>query len=310
MLSSICSFRSPRRIATPLLGLALISALSSAADLRVSAPGLGWVLSPDGTQMIAITGVPDSPRAGEAIPLPGLARQLWSAPDASAVLVRLDAGLFLIRPGQDPVELAAIAPDLGVSAAWDRSSAGFAACWQVACRAFDKEGAPGPESESGPGERLLAYSATAGLVTVNGESALWRRGESARTLDFVPTAAAFVPGSGELWVVGDAGRILALSAEGARRELPESVAGPIALVASLDGMSVFTVNGAGEAAVFTAATGELARFTLEGTVEGAWPAPGLFNVRLHESAKRPLAIFNGDSGLAGWAPAATQEVQQ
>lgn len=310
MLSPICSFRSSRRIATPLLGLALISALSSAADLRVSAPGLGWLLSPDGTQVIAITGVPESPRAGAAIALPALARQVWSAPDASALLARLDAGLYLIRPGHDPAELAAIPPDATVSAAWDRASAGFAACWQAACRVFDKEGAPGPESESGPGVRLLAYSAASGLVTVAGDSALWRRGETTRPLDFVPAAAAFVPASGELWVVEDTGRLLALSPEGGRREMPESVSAPIGLVASLDGKSLFTVNGAGEAAVLAAGSGELTRFSLEGTVEGAWPAPGLFNVRLHESAKRPLAIFNGESGLAGWAPAASQEVQQ
>ncbi len=310
MLSSICFLCSSRRIANPFLGLALIPALVSAADLRVSAPGLGWLLSPDGRQVIAITGVPESPRAGDAIPLPGLARQLWSAPDASAALIRLDEGLYLLRPGLDPAELAAVSADAAVSAAWDRASAGFAACWADSCRAFDRAGLPGAETAAAPGVRLLAYSASAGLLTVEGDAALWRAGGSTRPLDAVPAAAAFLPGASELWFLDPAGRLAALSAQGARRDLPETVDSPIALVASADGQSVFVVNATGEAAVLGVASGAVTRHTLEETVEGAWPAPGNFNVRLHESAKRPLAIFNGETGLAGWAPAAAREVEQ
>ena len=39
-------------------------------------------------------------------------------------------------------------------------------------------------------------------------------------------------------------------------------------------------------------------------------AAGRFTVRLHDSAKRAIAIWNGDSGITGWVPASNSEVRQ
>ena len=58
-----------RWIAGSILCLAVSSHLALGADasgIRIAAPSLGWVLAPDGSQVIEITGVPESPRATDA----------------------------------------------------------------------------------------------------------------------------------------------------------------------------------------------------------------------------------------------------
>lgn len=87
---------------------------------------MGWVLASDGSQLIEIAGIAASPRAGRAIDLPSAARRFWTSPDANAVILRLDTGIFLLRSGD---QLEQVAEGIAVTAVWDRASTGFALCW-------------------------------------------------------------------------------------------------------------------------------------------------------------------------------------
>ena len=86
-----------RRIASLVLILAAMASLAPAADssgIRLSAPAIGWILAPGGSELIEITGIISSPRAGLAIALASAARRSWASPDSNSVLLRLDEGLF------------------------------------------------------------------------------------------------------------------------------------------------------------------------------------------------------------------------
>ena len=132
-----------RRIARLLLILAAVPSLAPAADssgIRLTAPAIGWILAPDGSQLIEITGIISSPRAGRAIALPSAARRSWASPDSNSVLLRLDEGLFF-RSSEQLAQLAEIPAGISVAAAWDRSSTGFAICWAEICQARAANGA-------------------------------------------------------------------------------------------------------------------------------------------------------------------------
>jgi len=118
-----------RRIASLLPFLAALPGMALAAEspgIRLSSPTLGWVLASDGSQLIEIAGIAASPRAGRAIDLPSAARRFWTSPDANAVILRLDTGIFLLRSGD---QLEQVAEGIAVTAVWDRASTGFALCW-------------------------------------------------------------------------------------------------------------------------------------------------------------------------------------
>lgn len=289
----------------------MLSGLAIAADssgVRISAPALGWLLSPDGSQLIQLTGVAESPRAGATIALENPARAAWASPDASAIVLKFDSGLALLRSG-GPVEPLPGAPIAAHAAVWDRASAGFALCSQDSCLAFDNAGAIRSRWEVASGSRPLAYSADHGLVTVSADGADWHQANQSIRLDSLPAAAAFRPGTAELWFIDAAGTLSQQDAQGLRRALPDLVPNAVGIVAALDGKSIFAVNAEGAAASASLDTLQAERFSLEDTVEGAWPAPGAFAIRLHESAKRPVAIWNGETGLTGRAPAFSPETE-
>jgi len=296
-----------RRIAGPLLSLTLAGPTLLQAETpgaRFSAPKLGWVLSPDGAQLIEITGVLDSPRQGAALALPAAATRLWPSPDASAAVLRTASGYFLAGSPDLPVALAELPAGSELSVAWDRASNGFAACWSAHCESRDQRGAIVAQWEVAEGSRVLAYSSRAGLVTAVGDSATWRTGDWDSPLAMAPVAAAFRNGTNELWLIDAEGRLSGLDAQGRPVEGSTLVAGAVGLVGSLDGQSFLAASAEGLAASYNLSSGHREQWALEDTVEGLWPAPGLFAVRLHESAKRAVAIWNGETGVTGWTPSA------
>ncbi len=296
-----------------LLILAALPGLIPAAEsagIRLSAPALGWILASDGAQLIEIAGIAASPRAGRAVALPSPARRVWASPDSNAVLLRLDAGLFLLRANEQLEQLAEIPLDVDVTAAWDRSSAGFAICWAEICQARALNGPIRDQWPFTAGARVVAFSMEAGLLTATAQSAEWRNAAELIPLDTIPAAAAFRPGTQELWLLDADGRLAGRDRQGRRTGEGESVANALGLISSADGKAFFAANADGAAAVFSVASSQSERFAIEESVEGVWPAPGLFAIRLHESAKRPIAIWNGETGITGWMPAATSEVRQ
>ena len=306
-----------RRIARLLPFLAALPGLALAAEstgIRLSSPTLGWVLASDGSQLIEIAGIAESPRAGRTVALPSAARRSWTSPDANSVILRLDTGIFLIRSGEQLEQLAEfpseLPRDIEVAAVWDRSSAGFAICWAEKCEARAANGAIRDQWKISSGSRAIAFSVEAGLVTANAEDAGWHYGGELIQLDAVPAAAAFRAGTKELWLLHLDGRISGQDRQGRRLGEGGLVAGALGLIGSLDGKAFFAVNAEGEAAVYSLESAQTVRVAIEESVEGVWPAPGLFAIRLHESAKRPITIWNGETGITGWMPAATIEVRQ
>jgi hypothetical protein len=274
---------------------------------RISVPALGWVLSPDGTQIMEIAGLPSSPRPGRSLALPSPARAAWSAPDGLSALLRLDDAFYLALPDQpEPLLLLSVpVPEQPAhpSAAWDRGSQGFAICYGEQCLEFDRAGALRGTMAAAEGAQLLAYSRQSGLVTRNGDALAWLRDSASLTLDIPAAAAAFRPGHQELWVLDHAGQLYSFDAAGSRSEMGEFLPAAAGLVASADGSSFFAAAYSGAAARFAVDTRSVTAHQLEDSVDGVWPAPGEFAVRLHDSPKRPIAIWNGDSGTAAASPA-------
>jgi len=299
--------QTPRRIAILLRALAIVTGLTLAAEspaVRLSAPSLAWILAPGGSQVIEITGIPESPRAGRAVGLPSAAWRSWAAPDSNSVILRLDTGLYLFRANDPLVLLTELAPEVDVTAAWDRASAGFALCWAEICQGRGANGALRSQWEVAAATRAVAFSVEAGLVSATPDNAVWRTETSNTALEIVPAAAAFRAGTQELWLVDARGHVTGRDRQGRRTGEGELVENPLGLVSSADGKSFFSANAEGAAAAYSLDAAQTTRVSLEDTVEGVWAAPGPFAVRLHESAKRPIAIWNGETGTAGWMPAA------
>ena len=302
-----------RRIAESLLSLAITSGLIMAAespDIRISAPSLGWILASDGSQAVEITGVADSPRTGRTVALATAARHAWASPDATAIVLQTGTGISLLRGSLPAEELFELPAATVATVAWDRASAGFAVCWNENCEARGADGAMRARWEVAPGARVLAYSADNGLLLATAESAEWRRESAVIPLDAIPASAAFRPGTSELWLINAAGQLTGMDPQGRPTGAAELVPNPVGLVASLDGKSFFAANTDGAAAAANLETLQTETFNLEDSVEGLWPAAGRFTVRLHDSAKRAIAIWNGDSGITGWVPASNSEVRQ
>jgi hypothetical protein len=314
--------QNPRRIAILLRTFVLVSGLTAAmtwaaepAAVRLSAPSLGWVLAADGSQAIEINGITDSPRAGRAVVLPSAGRRSWASPDASSAIVRLDVGLFLLRADERVDQLVELAADVEVSAAWDRSSAGFVLCWAEICQSRGADGAIRSQWEVAASSRVLAFSVEAGVVAATADRAVWYAGTEHTPLVTLPVAAAFRSGTQELWWVDAAGHVVGQDWQGRRAGEGELVENALGVVSSLDGKALFAANAEGAAAVLSLDGAQTEKWNVEDTVEGVWAAPGLLAVRLHESAKRPIAIWNGETRSTGWmpaspAPAVDTEVRQ
>jgi hypothetical protein len=310
-MNSTPSIKSARRIARLFLSLATLPGLPIAAEPpspRLSAPAIGWVLAADGSQVIEIAGIAESPRAGRSVALPSAARRTWNSPDADTILIRLDTGLYLIssneRPEHLPRQLIAIPAETDVTVAWDRASAGFAICWVETCQARSTAGAIREQWEVSPGSRPIAFSVDAGLVTATLESAVWRVGSQVIHLEAIPAAAAFRAGTRELWLLDLAGHLAGQDRQGRLTGEGNLIPNAAGLVGSLDGKAFFSANTEGAAAVLSLESAQTERLSIEDSVEGVWPAPGLFAIRLHESAKRSIAIWNGQTGVIGWMPTA------
>lgn len=302
-----------RRIAKSILPLAATAGLAIAAetpDIRISAPSLGWVSTSDASQGIEIVGVTESPRTGRSIVLPAAVRRLWASPDSGVLLVQTSSSLTLLRTTGQADPLFEVTPTSSLSVAWDRSSDGFAACWETSCEARDANGAIRSRWDVPAGARAMAYSATAGLLIATADSAEWRTTAESVRLDAIPAAAVFRPGTNELWVLDAEGHLTGRDIQGRNTGSAELIAGAIGLVASLDGKAFFAATAEGAAAVANLETQQTEQLTLEDTVEGVWPASGRFNIRLHDSAKRAIGIWNGDTKTTGWVPALNTEVRQ
>jgi len=197
-----------------------------------------------------------------------------------------------------------------VSLIWDRASAGFAACWADKCQSRTASGGEAEQWAIANGSRLKAFSVIAGAVTVSDSGAVWRHRGEVIPLDTLPAAAAFRAGTEELWTVDAEGRLTGRDSQGRRTGEGELVASAIGLVSSADGSRFFAVNAEREIATYTIVSGQTERLSVDDPVDGAWPIPGQFAIRLHESAKRPIAIWDGESGTTGWMPVAASEVRQ
>jgi hypothetical protein len=202
------------------------------------------------------------------------------------------------------VLLTELAPEVDATAAWDRASAGFALCWADICQGHGANGAIRSRWEVPAASRAVAFSAEAGLVSATPDSAVWRSETDNTPLDVLPAAAAFRADTQELWLVDAAGRLTGRDRQGRRTGEGDLVETPLGLISSANGKSFFAANAEGAAATYSIDAAQTTRMNLEDTVEGVWAAPGQFAVRLHESAKRPIAIWNGETGTTGWMPAA------
>ncbi|HEU0123651.1 MAG TPA: hypothetical protein VFQ91_24180 [Bryobacteraceae bacterium] len=300
-----------RRIASFLFGLALLSNAIFAEESfvpRLASPVLGWVLTAGGTRAMEIAGIAESPRTGSEVVLPAAAQHLWSAPDAHAALVQAGEGLHLLRSGAEPERIAEIPAGTDVSAAWDRGSSAVVACWATVCRAW---GSVDTRWEAPAGAVVLAYSVEAGLAIAVGDQAEWRNGNGVVALPVRPLAAAFRPGTQELWTAGPAGGLTMWTSEGSRTVEAGAVPEPVGLAMAADGSALFIVNAEGLGAKYGIASQQTESVEVGDAVEGVWPAPGAFAVRLHDSAKRAIAIWNGETGQTTWMPiAASAEVRQ
>lgn len=154
--------------------------LSGQSGARISAPALGWLLSPDGNEIISITGIVDSPRDGQSYRLPAVASKIWASPDASAIIASTVEGMWLITPGASSRQFAPSA-EL-VSAAWDRAGNGFVVCQTDRCTEYSSAGGVrGGFETAGPAD-VLAYSASAGTVYDIDGAATWHRSSGETSL--------------------------------------------------------------------------------------------------------------------------------
>lgn len=298
-------------MATPPRGIALLIltaclTLSGQSAARIAAPALGWLLSPDGSEVIGITGVIDSPRDGQSYKLPAVASRIWVSPDASALVARMADELWLISPGSSSRQLGAA--DSAVSVAWDRGGNGFVICQPERCAEHAASGAVRGSFAVAGTVNVLAYSAGAGVIYAVDSTATWHRASGDVAVGEA-AAAAFRPGSQELWVLSTDGKLAGLDSNGASIGSAELVTGAVGLAMSADGAALVAASGS-EAAVFDIRNAQVNRIPVEGGVEGLWLAPGNFAVRLHESAKRPVAFWNGETGALGWMPAAVAAGEQ
>ncbi len=273
---------------------------------RLSVPALGWVLSPDGSQLLELAGLPESPRPGRSLPLPRPARAAWSAPDASAALVRLDDGFHLVHPDlPEPFALLPVAePEepAPFTAAWDRASLAFAICYGPLCHEFDRDGQSLASFPAASGSHLLAYSRQAGLALRKDGSLLWLRDGAALSLDVSAAAATFRPGHADLWVLDPAGHLTVFDSAGSQSSIAELIPDALGLAPSADGSTFFAAAGNSLAQV-QVDTRHVVIYSFEDSVTGVWPAPGGLTVRLHDSPKRPISFWNGDPGIYASAPA-------
>lgn len=298
-------------LAKPTRGIAILIltaslALTGQSAARISAPALGWLLSPDGTEIIGITGVVDSPRDGQSYRLPSAASKIWASPDASAIIASSAEGLWLITPGAAVRQFASI--EGSVSAAWDRAGNGFVVCHNGGCTEYSSSGAVRGTFETAGLAGVLAYSASAGtLYSIEG-GATWHRAAGDIPLSEV-ASGAFRTGSQELWTLEPDGRLTGRDANGAVVGSAELVADALGLAVSADGNALIAAN-ASEGASFDVRNSGVNRFAVESGIEGVWVAPGNFAVRFHESAKRPVAFWNGETGALGWMPAAVTAGEQ
>lgn len=276
--------------------------------IRITAPSLGWVLSPDGTQVTEIAGVAASPRAGRELALPAAARRSWASPDAAAVLVQTENGIFLVRESGAPQSILELSGPAEFSAAWDRAAAGFALCGPESCQSFDPAGAIRASWDVEAGARALAYSAESGLVISLNGAAQWLRADGRAPLDGSPIAAAFRPGTSEAWFLDAEGRLTGQDFLGRRTGEGQVIENALGLVASRDGRAFFAASETA-AAVFLIESQKTESVEIGEPVEGVWAAPGAFSIRLHDSAKRPIAIWDGESGALGWMPAVEVAVE-
>lgn len=281
-------------------------ALSGQSAARISAPALGWLLSPDGTEVISITGIVDSPRDGLSYRLPGVASKIWASPDASAIVANSGEGLWLITPGTSSRQFAS--SEGSISAAWDRAGNGFVVCQTDRCTEYSSSGAVRGGFETSGAADVLAYSAIAGTLYRVDTAAIWHRASGDTPLGEV-AAGAFRSGAQELWTIAFDGRLTGRDANGAVVGSAELVANAVGLVVSADGNSLIAANSS-TGAVFEIRNSEVNRFAVESGIEGVWLAPGNLSVRLHESAKRPVAFWNGETGALGWMPAAVAAGEQ
>lgn len=294
-------------IVTPLFGIFIASAVGGWAERpgpRLSPPPLGWVLSPDGTQAIEITGVVSSPRPGAAIALPAAASRLWSSPDGRSAIAATDSALFWVRSANEPVALMASEPASSASVAWDRNSEGFAVCVGVRCESRSASGELLEARELETGRTLLAFSATHGWVMDAPGGAYWQSGDIGLSLGSSVIAAQFRPRTRELWTLDQDGTLTGRTAEGGVAGQSNLLRDALGLAVSADGTSFLAVDAEGAAAVFDLRTGLTRAFRLETPPAGVWIASGSFAVRLHDSLKRPIAFWDGETGITGISPAA------
>jgi len=294
----------PRGIAVLILTASM--ALSGQIAARISAPALGWLLSPDGSEVIGITGVVDSPRDGHAFKLPEVASRIWVSPDASALVALTAKELWLIVPGSSARQLSAA--ESSVSVAWDRSGNGFLVCQSDHCAEHSASGAVRGGFDTSGAASVLAYSESAGALYVRDGVATWHRASGDVAVGEA-AAAAFRPGAQELWVLSPNGRLSGFDANGSSAGSADLIADAIGLAVSADGNTLVAVN-ASSGSVFDLRTAEVNRLAFAEGVDGLWLAPGNFAVRLHESSKRPVAFWNGETGALGWMPAAATVGEQ
>lgn len=266
------------------------------ASVRISAPALGWVLSHDGSQVIAITGVTESPRDGEAISLPGAASRIWGSPQGDRFVAALPDGTWLFAPATAPQRI--LETEAG-AAVWSRNGDVVAACLGESCQVFERAGSHRFNLSLPEGATLAALQPEGGFAFRTAEGIGIRAGA---TEEFHPNAVAiaFTPDGSGAWVLNKEG-VLAGPAGPA-----EFLRNAVGMVIALDGSALIAVAADGSAAAFDPPTRNVRHFALEAGVDGVWPAPGNWNVRLHDSAKRPIAFWSGETSAFSWMPEVRQ----
>jgi hypothetical protein len=235
------------------------------------------------------------------MPLAARALSVYSSPNGSSAIVATGDGAVLFTAGRMLTVAAAVAEER-ISAAWDRDSSSFVICQAQLCESRSTSGDVLEKWSVVNSSRAAAYSARGGLVIETADGYVWVSRSGLVYLGEL-SGAVFRPGSEELLALHRDGMLKVYTAAGQEVESMEWLPGAAGIVVSADGGSLFGARLDGTASILDLRRKEARSVNLETTVEGVWPAPGEFAVRLHESLKAPVAFLNAREMQLHWMPA-------
>lgn len=153
-----------------------------------------------------------------------MASRIWVSLDASALVALTAKELWLIVPGSSARQLSAA--ESTVSVAWDRAGNGFLVCQSDHCAEHSASGSVRGGFDTAGAASVLAYSESAGTLYAREGAATWHRASGDVAVGEA-AAAAFRPGSQELWVLSPNGRLSGFDANGSSAGAADLIADAI-----------------------------------------------------------------------------------